>query len=73
MATDPGNDAIVKFVIELGTSPGKKLIAEGVEDEATANLLTGLGCEIAQGWKYSKAIPADEWTAWLETSPLVVA
>jgi len=69
MATDPGNAAIVKSVIELGTSLGKKLIAEGVEDEATARLLAELGCEVAQGWKYSKAIPADEWAAWLETAP----
>jgi EAL domain-containing protein (putative c-di-GMP-specific phosphodiesterase class I) len=73
MATDPGNAAIVKSVIELGSSLGKNLIAEGVEDEPTAKLLTELGCEIAQGWKYSKAIPANEWTAWLETAPMVVA
>ena len=47
MATDPGNAAIVKSVIELGSSLGKKLIAEGVEDEATAQALLELGCEVA--------------------------
>ena len=73
MATDPGNAVIVKSVTELGSSLGKKLIAEGVEDEATAQLLTKLGCEVAEGWKYSKAIPVDEWTAWLKTAPMVVA
>ena len=73
MATEPENAAIVKAVIDLGTSLGKKLIAEGVEDEQTAQALIDLGCEVAQGWKYSKAIPADEWPAWLESAPVLVA
>ena len=71
MAKDPDNVAIVKSVIDLGSSLGKILIAEGVEDDETANALIDLGCEFAQGWKYSKAIPANEWGSWLESAPLV--
>jgi len=70
MATDKENAAIVKSVIDLGTSLGKSLIAEGVEDDAIAKALIELGCGVAQGWKYSKALPADEWPEWLKKSPL---
>jgi sensor c-di-GMP phosphodiesterase-like protein len=46
------------------------VIAEGVEDDATSQALIELGCDVAQGWKYSKAIPADEWPQWLEKAPV---
>lgn len=70
MATNKENAAIVKSVIDLGSSLGKSLIAEGVEDDATSQALIELGCDVAQGWKYSKAIPADEWPQWLEKAPV---
>jgi diguanylate cyclase (GGDEF)-like protein len=72
MATDEGNAAIVKAVIEMAGSLGKKLIAEGVEDDQTAEALIVLGCEVAQGWNYAKAMPANEWPTWLEKAPLIV-
>lgn len=52
MATNQENAAIVKSVIDLGSSLGKSLIAEGVEDDATSQALIELGCDVAQGWKY---------------------
>jgi sensor c-di-GMP phosphodiesterase-like protein len=36
------------------------VIAEGVETEQQRDLLVAFGCDYAQGWLYSKAIPAEE-------------
>jgi len=55
----PGADAsIVRSIIELARSLGLRVVAEGVENEATSQLLAEAGCDIAQGWYYGKAAPA---------------
>jgi diguanylate cyclase (GGDEF)-like protein len=48
---------IVAAVIALGHSLGLPTVAEGVEDEATATLLSRMGCDIGQGWLFGR--PAD--------------
>lgn len=45
---------------------GKTVTAEGVESPDQANLLRDMGCPGAQGWLYSKAVPADEATRLLD-------
>ena len=47
--------------------PGR--VAEGVEDEAALDMLVDYGCDIAQGYYFSRPCPADELTAWLIESP----
>jgi sensor c-di-GMP phosphodiesterase-like protein len=69
MATDSEDRAIVESIILLGRTLRLRVIAEGVEDEPTARLLLESGCEIAQGWLYAPAMPADELVAWLESHP----
>lgn len=46
-------EAIVKFTHVLGIP----LLAEGVETAEQARILTTLGCDLAQGWLYGKAMP----------------
>jgi EAL domain-containing protein (putative c-di-GMP-specific phosphodiesterase class I) len=36
-----------------------KVVAEGVETQAQADLLRDIGCELAQGYLYSKPVPAE--------------
>ncbi len=52
---------ITNSIIELGHNLGMKVIAEGVEDEPIRTELKMLGCDIIQGYYYSKPIPAQEF------------
>ena len=57
MLTDPKSEAVVRSTIDLAHSLGKTVVAEGVEDQATADRLRELGCELGQGYLYSHAVP----------------
>ena len=60
---------IVRSIIDLAHNLGVKVVAEGVEDEATMNLLKEYGCDEAQGYYFSRPIPGDDLLKWLDTSP----
>jgi diguanylate cyclase (GGDEF)-like protein len=51
---------LVRSTIELGHSMGLRIVAEGIEDTATLQLLTELGCDLAQGYCISRPQPASE-------------
>lgn len=51
---------IVSAVVGLGQSLGMETIAEGVETEEQADMLLLLGCEMAQGWLFGRAVPAEQ-------------
>lgn len=58
--------AIVRTIIELGNNFHLDLVAEGVEDAATAKKLAELGCDIMQGFWFSKAVSHAELISWFE-------
>jgi diguanylate cyclase (GGDEF)-like protein/PAS domain S-box-containing protein len=58
MAEDPGDEAIINAVINLGRSLGIKVVAEGIEREEQAHRLLELACDFGQGFLFSKAVPA---------------
>lgn len=60
MADDPQSTSIVTTIISLAHSLDLKVIAEGVETEAQAQLLRLLKCDQAQGYLISRPVPADE-------------
>jgi diguanylate cyclase (GGDEF)-like protein len=62
---DPRDAAIVRSVVDLGAGLGMRVVAEGVEDEATWQALRAMGCDEAQGWLLSLPEPADVLTPWL--------
>ena len=65
MAADAGDEAIVRTIIDLARNLRLPVIAEGVEDEAAVAKLRSLGCGTAQGYFFSRPVPADDLTAWL--------
>ena len=63
MTTDRGNAEIVSTVINLGHRLGLVTVAEGVETDHQASELVAMGCEFAQGYYFSAAIPAERMAA----------
>ncbi|MCZ8092004.1 MAG: EAL domain-containing protein [Acidovorax sp.] len=71
MDTHAGNRAIVTAVIGMAKALKLETVAEGVETAAQAALLTQLDCDEAQGYLYSKAIPAEALLRqWLHSQPV---
>ena len=64
MLTSSEDAAIVKTIIDLGHYLGLKVVAEGVEDRETLELLASLGCDQAQGYFISRPIPAEDLAIW---------
>ena len=61
------NDAvIVRSTIDLAHNLGLKVVAEGVEDSDTLDLLKILRCDTAQGFLLSKPLPAHEFESWFK-------
>ena len=52
--------ALVRATVELAHALGLRVVAEGVEDNHCLGLLTGLRCDLVQGYVISKPRPADE-------------
>jgi diguanylate cyclase (GGDEF)-like protein/PAS domain S-box-containing protein len=69
MATNESDATIVRSVIDLGHDLGLRVIAEGVEDEATWHLLAVLGCDGAQGNYLSRPLPPADLFRWMHESP----
>lgn len=67
-----GDDAIVQAVISLAQGLGIRVIGEGVENELQRAFLCNLGCDLAQGFYFSRALPSDEITRLLLSSPVLV-
>jgi EAL domain-containing protein (putative c-di-GMP-specific phosphodiesterase class I) len=57
--------AIVRAIVDLGRHLGLEVIAEGVEDQATWDLLASMGCDLAQGWHLGRPMPTDQLAPWL--------
>ena len=63
IASDPKAAAVARAVIDLAHVLLMTTVAEGVEDEQTAQLLQRYGCDVAQGYLYSPPVTAEEITA----------
>ncbi len=64
--TDPGDAAIARTVVALAHNFGMSVIAEGVETAAHLACLRDMGCDFAQGYLFSRPVPAEQARALLE-------
>lgn len=62
---DADDAAIASAIIAMAHSLRLGVIAEGVETEEQLAFLRDKGCEVVQGYFYSKPLPADEFIRWL--------
>jgi len=66
LETDANDAAICSATIALGHSLGLELVAEGVETEAQRDFLARLGCDMLQGYLFSRPMPFDATVAYLK-------
>jgi diguanylate cyclase len=71
IAADNRASAIVRSTTELAHSLGLRMVAEGVEDDAAAAMLAGFGCDVGQGYLYSRPLPAADLERWLRARDAV--
>lgn len=60
LETDPNAEAVAKSIVALAHALGMHVVAEGVETEGQLELLTQLGCEMAQGFLLGRPMSADQ-------------
>jgi diguanylate cyclase (GGDEF)-like protein len=65
MANDSENHNIIRLIIELAHSFNIQVVAEGVEDEKSLQLLDSLGCDYVQGYHISRPLSNADFKAWL--------
>ena len=67
MVNDHSDLTIVRSTIDLSHNLGLTVVAEGVEDGETLERLAALHCDRAQGYFVSRPLPADAFTAWMQS------
>jgi diguanylate cyclase (GGDEF)-like protein len=73
MRSETSDAVIVRSIIDLGHDLGLSVVAEGVEDAETAQLLTSLGCDRAQGFHLGRPVLPTELARWRVDWPAVGA
>jgi EAL domain-containing protein (putative c-di-GMP-specific phosphodiesterase class I) len=58
---------IITSVVTLGRGLGMDIVAEGIENEFEAVMMTNFGCTELQGFYFSRPLPADRMTEFLKT------
>jgi EAL domain-containing protein (putative c-di-GMP-specific phosphodiesterase class I) len=64
MTTETQQRVLTQSVIELGHNLGLSVVAEGVEDVEVREALRASGCDVAQGFLFSRPVSPDEIAAW---------
>lgn len=67
MTADHKREAISRATIALGHDLGLEVIAEGLEDRETWELLNALGCDSGQGYTIARPMPAASVALWLRS------
>lgn len=60
------NDQLIQTIIDLAHGFNLRVVAEGVENERCAERLREFGCDVLQGYHYSKPLPHQEFMSWLQ-------
>ena len=65
MADDQSDAVITRSTVDLAHRLGLTVVAEGVETAETWRLLASIGCDEAQGYHFSRPLPAGRFLSWL--------
>jgi EAL domain-containing protein (putative c-di-GMP-specific phosphodiesterase class I) len=61
-----GDKQLVRTIIDLAHNFDLITVAEGVEDQQTFDLLRDLGCDVAQGFLFGRAMPEPDFINWYQ-------
>jgi EAL domain-containing protein (putative c-di-GMP-specific phosphodiesterase class I) len=64
--TNSDSQSIVRSTTRLLHDLHLQVVAEGVEDQPTLDLLRTIGCDLAQGFLFAKAMPVEEFVRWTD-------
>jgi len=62
---DPNDAVIVETIIHMANNLQLEIVAEGVEDKGQKEFLEARGCEIFQGYYFSKPLPVEAFTQYI--------
>lgn len=71
LESDPDDRAIASTIISMGRNLRLTVLAEGVENAQQLALLRDMGCDMVQGYYFSRPLPAGEMTALLRQQPFL--
>jgi diguanylate cyclase (GGDEF)-like protein len=63
LTTSAADRHLVQSVIDLAHRFDLVVVAEGIEDAATAAVLTEMGCDLGQGYYFARPVPPQEFAA----------
>lgn len=72
IVTDADDRAIVSTIASMGRSLRLEVLAEGVETAAQLELLREQGCDLVQGYHFSRPLPAAECAGMLRRQPFLI-
>jgi len=65
MREDEQDLELVKIMVTIAHRFGLKVVAEGIEDAATLDILRELGCDYGQGYYFSKPLSREDFESWM--------
>ena len=69
LASDENDQQIVHTVLRLASAFNLKVVAEGVEDQASLEILREWGCDVVQGYFISRPLKLNDLESWLQNTP----
>ena len=66
---DRGQQEIVRALVAMAHALGIEVVAEGIETQGQASLLSELGCRLGQGYLLAAPMPVADFEAWLTAAP----
>jgi diguanylate cyclase (GGDEF)-like protein len=66
MADRPQDHRIVRSIIDLAHNLEMHVVAEGINDQRSLNMLIDMGCDFGQGFYLGRPMPAEDLGGWLQ-------
>jgi diguanylate cyclase (GGDEF)-like protein len=68
---EPGTASVVRSILALASTLGKRVVTEGVETDAQLRVLQTWGCDVFQGYLFHRPMPAADIRRLLASVPVV--